>query len=117
MITTLEAKDAQAIRTTSTQARPNASVAPTTTALPARLDVHILDELQPLCQENISRDLLLDASAVSFIDTAALAFLENLDTVHRTAGASVHYVWPSPATVATFELHGSKLCEQVLVFP
>jgi anti-anti-sigma regulatory factor len=117
MITTLEATGAQAVQTTSTEVRPNVGVAPTTTTLPARLDIHILDQLQPLCQENISRDLLLDASAVSFIDTAALAFLENLDTVHRTAGATVHYVWPSPATVATFELHGSKLCGQVLMFP
>ena len=100
-----------------TTVRQRIGYASKTTTLPARLDVHRLDELQSLCVENISRDLILDASEVCFIDTAALTFLENLDTVHRTAGASVHYVWPSPATLATFELHGSKLCEQVLMFP
>ena len=100
-----------------TPARQRIGYASKTTTLPARLDVHRLDELQSLSVENISCDLILDASEVCFIDSAALTFLENLDTVHRTAGASVHYLWPSSATLATFELHGSKLCEQVLVFP
>jgi anti-anti-sigma regulatory factor len=83
--------------------------------LPARLDVHRLDEFQSLCTTDIARDLLIDASEVRFIDTAALAFLENLDTVRRTAGAAVHYLHPSPALVATFELHGSKLADPELM--
>ncbi len=83
-----------------------------TTSLPARLDVHCLEELQYLCQHNIASDLVIDAGEVRFLDTAGLLFLENLDTVRRTAGASVQYVCPSPALVATFELHGSKLADR-----
>ncbi len=86
-----------------------------TETLPARLDVHRLAEFQTLCTTNIALDLLLDASEVRFIDTAALAFLENLDTARRSAGAAVHYFRPSPALVATFELHGSKLANPELL--
>ena len=78
--------------------------------------MHCLDELQTLCQHDIARDLLIDASEVRFIDTAALTFLENLDTVRGTAGATVHYFRPSPALVATFELHGSKLADRNVMF-
>ncbi len=63
----------------------------------------------------LALDLLLDASEVRFIDTAALAFLEDLDTVRRNAGAAVHYFRPSPALVATFELHDSKLAAAELL--
>lgn len=83
-----------------------------TTSLPARLDVHCLEELQYLCQHNIASDLVIDAGEVRFLDTAGLLFLENLDTVRRTAGSSVQYLRPSPALVATFELHGSKLADR-----
>ena len=87
-----------------------------TKLLPARLDVHCLNELETLCQHNIAGDLVIDASEVRFIDTAGLKFLENLDTVRRTAGATVQYFRPSPALVATFELHGSKLADRKLMF-
>lgn len=82
-----------------------------TKLLPARMDVHCLEELQILCQHGIARDLVVDASAVRFIDAAGLTFLENLLLVRRTAGATVHFFRSSPALTATLELTNSKLLE------
>lgn len=78
---------------------------------PARLDVHHLPELDAWIAEQTtggSRDLVLDCSAVAFIDLAAV---EALLSAERNPDRGLRIARPSTAMRITFELLGHAMAD------
>lgn len=81
----------------------------TVAAAPARLDVHHLPELEAWIGEHTtdrSRQLVLDCSAVEFIDVTAV---ETIQSAEHDPARRLRITRPSTAMRITFELLGYSL--------
>ena len=81
---------------------------------PARLDVHHLPELDAWIAEHTaggSRELVLDCSAVEFVDQAAI---EAILTAEQNSTCQLRIARPSIAMRITFELLGQSMAGELV---